>query len=451
MKNVVIRIVTFFGIFLVLFLVITEIFKAKWINCYSNNMEPATLIVDGFYENKDKLDVVFVGSSNVYENINPLVLFEDYGISSYDFATASQTLSQTYSFTKEAIKIKKPKVIVLDVYGLMYNGNPREDRARRSIDNYPFSLNKLEFIKNIVTGIDIKAISDYIFPIKRYHSRWTELSKDDYIYPIGEKHYSYRGHQPHFNTVSCDDLNYNEEVEFDGFTNLSKEYFIKIIELCKETNTSLVLIKSPNVNWKKVNSDEVNEIIKPYDIKFLDYAKNYKEIGIDVKDCFRDTGRHMNCKGVKIYTDAIGAYLTSNYQLKDHRNEEKFSYIKDDLDIYYQDIESYKLSQMKDIKHILEVVNSNENYCLYYNVNQVDINKYNNKFYQLLIKKGINLTEVISGKNINCENINNLLLGNKGINIIIYDKLTKRVVDNLSVTENLVLEREKKVIRESDL
>lgn len=450
MKKLVIKIFVFFCIFFILLQLITEIFKPKWINTYADNVEPATTIVDGFYENNDKLDVVFVGTSNVYENINPLTLFEDNGIVGYDFATASQTMSQTYSFVKEAIQKKNPKVIVMDVYGLIYNGSPREDRARRSIDNIPFSLNKIEFINNITAGANIRTFTDYAFPIKRYHSRWSELVKEDYTYPFKEKHYAYRGHQAHFNTVKCEDFNYNEEVSFKGFTELSKKYFIKTIELCESTGTPLVLVKSPNVNWKKVHSDEVAKLIQPYNIKFLDYAKEYKEIGISETDCFRDTGRHMNSKGVRIYTNAIGGYLKENYHIEDHRKEKVYSYIYNDLAVYYQDEKSYKISHMKDVKLILEAIDNN--YNVYYNINSVDLTNYNSQFCELLKVKGIDLTNNKSGENmINDNNINDSFLQNTGINIVIYDKLTKRVISSFSVSEKLAIDRKKKTATKSDL
>ena len=46
--------------------------------------------VTGFYEIvKDTLDVVFLGSSHVHTNVNPLVIYNKYGITSYDFTADS--------------------------------------------------------------------------------------------------------------------------------------------------------------------------------------------------------------------------------------------------------------------------------------------------------------------------------------------------------------------------
>ena len=49
--------------------------------------------IRGFYElEPNSLDVVFIGSSNVHCNINPNVIWNQYGITSYDFSCDMQDL-----------------------------------------------------------------------------------------------------------------------------------------------------------------------------------------------------------------------------------------------------------------------------------------------------------------------------------------------------------------------
>ena len=64
-----------------------RVLNAKFIN-------DSTTIIDGFYaEKKNDIDVLIVGSSNSFCTIDPLVLYEEYGIAAYDFGSSSQPLA----------------------------------------------------------------------------------------------------------------------------------------------------------------------------------------------------------------------------------------------------------------------------------------------------------------------------------------------------------------------
>ena len=86
-----------------------RILNAKFIN-------DSTTIVDGFYaEKKNDIDVLVVGSSNSFCTIDPLVLYEEYGIAAYDFGSSSQPLNLSLLYLKEAFKRQNPRVVALEV------------------------------------------------------------------------------------------------------------------------------------------------------------------------------------------------------------------------------------------------------------------------------------------------------------------------------------------------
>ena len=70
-----------------------------------------------FYENEENtVDVLFLGSSHMYTNVNTGMLWSDYGIAAYDLGGADQPFWNTYYFMTEALKTQKPKVIVAEIY-----------------------------------------------------------------------------------------------------------------------------------------------------------------------------------------------------------------------------------------------------------------------------------------------------------------------------------------------
>ena len=72
--------------------------------------------VEGFYaEEKASLDFVFIGSSQMFTSVVPAVLWEEYGITSYDFGANEQPMYLSYYYIREALKYQNPKAIVLEV------------------------------------------------------------------------------------------------------------------------------------------------------------------------------------------------------------------------------------------------------------------------------------------------------------------------------------------------
>ena len=76
----------------------------------------ATTVINGFYaEEKDSLDVVFFGSSQVALGISPMEIYEKYGIKSYNLTTGDQPIAATYYWVKEAYKRQKNMTAVIDI------------------------------------------------------------------------------------------------------------------------------------------------------------------------------------------------------------------------------------------------------------------------------------------------------------------------------------------------
>ena len=70
-----------------------------------------------FYKQpKNKIDVLFLGSSHVHCNVDTKVLWDKYGMAAYLLTGAEQPLWNNYFLLKEALKTQKPKLIVLDMF-----------------------------------------------------------------------------------------------------------------------------------------------------------------------------------------------------------------------------------------------------------------------------------------------------------------------------------------------
>ena len=76
----------------------------------------------------NSIDVFFVGSSKVYCDIATGVLWDNYGMASFDLGGAEAPSWVSYYHLKEAFKTQKPKVICYEVsvaamYDMLYQSN----------------------------------------------------------------------------------------------------------------------------------------------------------------------------------------------------------------------------------------------------------------------------------------------------------------------------------------
>ena len=165
----VLKCICFIAVFVVLFVYVQEVLRDKWVDGEYN---PSAKIKGFYAEEENSLDVIFFGSSQLYADIAPAVLFKEYGIVSYDFCANEQPLWITYFYIKEALKHQNPDVVVVDVFTVYGEDYEAEGINHFSLDDLPMSLNKIEAIQVAVPAGERYS---YYFPLAKYHNTWTDL------------------------------------------------------------------------------------------------------------------------------------------------------------------------------------------------------------------------------------------------------------------------------------
>jgi len=352
----------FCSIFFCLIFFLTKIFQPLWSNDYYMYQR-----VENFYETKNETEVVFIGSSHMYCSVNPLLLFQEYGISGYNFSSSGQNSLLNTLYVKETIKEKSPKVIVLDVLGFK-TLNISESHHRKGLDAIPNSIDKIETILkqkqyNKLYGFNVQYDStlSYIFPMLRYHARWGSINRENFV----ESDISYlHGYVPRYQTTEADFSKYGTKVNlFDQYKDL-KENFDDIVSICNKENVKLVLIKTPAQNWREGYSQIIKQWADEKKVPFIDYNLLMEDLNISAKHDFSDTQSHLNDQGATKLTLHLGKYLKDNYVLKDCRDD--MSYISWDIDWlrYQQEKAAFFLKKEKDwTKYIGRL--QNENYTIF--------------------------------------------------------------------------------------
>ena len=273
--------------------------------------------VRGFYqEERNSIDVLFVGASTMFCTVDPLVLYEDYGIAAYDFGSSAQPFALSYLFMQEALKTQKPKVIALEALCISKELVP--DNLNYGITDLPFSATKAKGLLEMFPNDRGEALS-YLIPLMQYKDRWQELGRDDFL----ENYESYDNYAKGAYTpdlVSENPLDFSSYYDEEAFEIPEENIrvFEKMVALCKENDISLLLFKSPNVGWNIGQTKAVSELAKNYEVPFIDYYSLMDELKVDTATDFRDN-THFNRYGSKKASDYMGAYLKEHYDLQDWR------------------------------------------------------------------------------------------------------------------------------------
>lgn len=370
-KIILIKAVAFGLSFLLVFLGLQFLLQAKWKNEAGLSYVRARL----FYQEDPSPDVVFIGNSHIYRDINPLILFHEQGISSYDFGGPHGGIDGYRLYVEEAIKVCGPQLIVVDAINL-YRPMHTEVITRQWLDPIPLSVQKINAVSTMMKNnerygfeLEYDSFLSYIFPLLRYHDRWSGLSETDFKLDQKMSNCSnashYHGAVPTYRSPKAVNYdNYYNPVDFDdSVLKEAKEYFEEIVDLCRDSGTELLIIKTPATVWRQDYHDLIASWCVEYDVDFVDCNDVIDEIEIDLSVDFYDNN-HLNDSGAAKATHYVGQYLTDNYDLPDRRGDLAYAGWDYDWQIYQQDKAAYWLSQEKDWAAYLEKL-KDPNYTIY--------------------------------------------------------------------------------------
>lgn len=310
-------------------------------------------MIEEYYKDESDHEVLFVGDCEVYENFSTITLWENYGITSYIRGSAQQLTWQSYYLLEDTLRYEKPKVVVFNVLALKYNEPQSEAYNRMSIDGMRWSSAKIDNIKASMT--DEESFIDYVFPLLRYHSRWSELTEDDFTHIFSKDLVTHNGYYMR--------VDVKPQTEFPDPTPLTDytlgdtamEYLQKMVDLCQEEGIELVLIKAPTEwpHWYTEWDEQVQEFAAENEVEYINFIPLQEEIGLDMSVDTYDAGLHLNTSGAEKMADYFGAWLVENYDLTDYRDNKEYAAIwQKKIDFYNEMKEQqyYELEEYGELK-----------------------------------------------------------------------------------------------------
>lgn len=279
--------------------------------------------IEEYYDEMTSHDVIFLGDCEVYENISPIKLWREAGITSFIRGSAQQLVWQSYYLLEDTLKYETPEVVVFNVQALMHDRPQREAYNRMTIDGMRWSLAKWNSIQ--VSMTDKENVLDYVFPILRYHDRITELSSYDFQYYFQKRKVTHNGYYMRIDTVPFEEMLEEAKPEDYTFGELPMEYMEKIRKLCEEKDIRLILMKAPSLSpvWYDEYDEQVINYAKEHELLYINFLDLVDELNIDYETDTYDGGLHMNLSGAEKISVYLAEVLQKECGLTDHRSEQK--------------------------------------------------------------------------------------------------------------------------------
>ncbi len=311
------------SIVLSLFIAITGIFFATKLlepKYMSGILEGA--MIEEYYDDPTDHDVVFIGDCELYENISPVYLWENYGINSYIRGSAQQLIWQSYYLAEETIRMEHPSVIVFNVLSMKYNEPQNEAYNRMSIDGMRWSKSKIDNINASMT--EDEHFIEYLFPLLRYHSRWNDLKSDDFKYLFHRDKVSFNGYYMRVDVKPAVDVPEGKPLADYQFGENAYTYLDKLTTLCAENDVQLVLVKAPTLYpyWYDQWDQQISDYAKANNLTYINFLEVQDEIGLDWNQDTYDGGLHLNLAGAEKLSDYFGEILSTDIQVPNRRGED---------------------------------------------------------------------------------------------------------------------------------
>lgn len=320
---------------------------------YMSDVIEGNLIESYYQEEYKNHDVIFIGDCEVYENFSPVTLWQEYGISSYIRGSAQQLIWQSYYLLEDTLRYEKPDVVVFNVLSMKYDKPQKEAYNRMSIDGMKWSKSKWDNI--FASMCEEESIIDYIFPLLRYHTRWSSLTSEDFQYAFSTKpqqfHNGFVMRADIKPVTTIPDPNKLSNYEFGEN---SYKYLDMMCQLCKENDIELVLIKAPSLYpyWYEEWDQQMLDYARENDLYYINFLDSIAEIGLDFSKDTYDAGLHLNLSGAEKLSRYFGQLLVDKYDIKDKRNDSLYQEIWEEKVAFYNQMKEQQLFEIEKYGYI---------------------------------------------------------------------------------------------------
>lgn len=301
------------------------------------------------YTQEENIDRLYIGSSHVFSDIDPLILDEVNGENNFNLATGTQQLITSYYLLREADRQHEIDHVYIDLYydcmteGL---GNLHDHGSIPYswivLNQMKPSLNKLSYMLNL-------SRPRYYYLTFLAFTRYREqLFQPAYVYDIVRKkqtavwkNYEYshvrmregeefvmssapKGFMHNLATPEAGrffERSSEPPLAEDPVTEESLAYFVKIMEYCRENDIALTWISCPISDFQLAGNgaydhfvDQITRLAAQYGVPYYDFNLCRTEYLDLTSDRYWSDKGHLNSDGARVFTQFLGEFLQREEQ-----------------------------------------------------------------------------------------------------------------------------------------
>ncbi len=260
-------------------------------------------------EAPDSMDVVFFGSSMVYCNVIPAVIWEQTGLNVYDMAGPTQTPQCTYYYVEEMFRTQSPAAVMVEVSNIHFDAETGRDSIKINLGYLPYDSIRWRATFACAPREDRMTL---IFPPYAYHGRWAELTRDDFSFALLG-----RGEDKLAGYTFVDKVNPQPGRKERSFTQTQEEYrenlgwFLKIQELCaRHACRCIFYISASCADFPPDYLARMQADLTATGAEFFNSMDDFDSIGLDLDRDFYGV-IHFNCRGAEKNSAYLGQKLLS--------------------------------------------------------------------------------------------------------------------------------------------
>ena len=345
MKKYIIRAVAFVLLFCLCFTAVQSILHHRW------GMDNDVLYTRNILYSQipaGTIDVLAIGTSELYDGFSPIITYEEEGFTGYNFAMTFRSALTEYYQLQYILEYQTPSVLLCDFSSLYQDMLPSDAEPvhRKVVACMPDKKLKEQLIREICQVDKSQSYLTWEIPLLRYHSMWSQLtdvefSRDRRLQP---GYSSYRkgdgmvadgeGVGNQVGEIDCQLKAITPELwdcagtEPHALSEYSVGYYDKIIDLCRSKGIVVVAVEMPAPGYagrSAARLETTKAFLASRGIPFLNYCtyEQVQRMGLNIEDHYFDD-THMNLAGAAVVSRALAQDLKEIVDLPDHRGDPGF-------------------------------------------------------------------------------------------------------------------------------
>lgn len=317
MKQIVVKVVTAVVVFVLVFAALQRLLVPKYAS-----FAPEGNLIREYYNSTRDHDVIILGDCEVYANISPIALWENFGITSFIRGSPQQLVWHSYYLLEDTLRHARemPRLVVFNVMTMQYAEPQYEPFNRLTLDGMRLSPTKIRAVR--ASMMEDEGLLSYIFPFFRFKDNWRYVSSEDFRYFFRNPQVSINGFMIRSDVQPVTFIPDPLRRASYQFGEKPLYYLQRIVELTREHDIELMLIKAPVLfpHWADGWDEQIVRFAQENDLLYINFLEYIDEIGLDFSLHTFNAGLHLNVFGAELMADHLGQIITDNFNLPDRRN-----------------------------------------------------------------------------------------------------------------------------------